>query len=200
MKKTRIKIALATIVSVGLSAPVWAESSPDATGRTNSSMQSDDSRSNPEMNLNRSEAQETQRQSETKPLSMQINPSDYEGKEVISAKGKTIGKIDKLVTKNNGSHTYAVVGVGGIYGIGEKEAVIPINELKQQGDNWSLSSGITEESLKNGLMYEEAEFSAFEIRRPSSMTFPGDSNSNKTDENTKSKPAQPDFQGDETNN
>jgi hypothetical protein len=200
MKKTAISIALASIASFALSAPLWAESVTSDKETTNISTTPNESGSSVEMDRNLSEDKPTEQQPAIERSVVNIYSGDYVGKNVISSKGETIGKIDKLVTNNDGQTIYAVVGVGGFYGIGEKDAAIPVSELMRQGVNWSLSGGITEESLKNGLLYEESEFSAFEIRKPISMTSPKETDSNKPHENTDSMPTKTETQGDQSNN
>jgi hypothetical protein len=198
MKKSVLSIALIAIASVGLSAPLWAE--PVSTNKDSTQMDPSpsDSKSSAEMNLNLSEHEARQQQPATESVAVSINPGDYVGKKVISAKGETIGTIDKLVVKNEGHGTYAVVGVGGFYGIGAKDAAIPLSELNHQGVNWSLSGGITEESLKSGMAYDEADFSAFEIRQPLSTPHPGTTDVNTPSVNTEPMEKQIDDQGEQS--
>jgi hypothetical protein len=200
MKKTAISIALIAIASVGLSAPLWAEPESINSDSTQMAPSPGDSKSSTEMNLNLSEDESVQQQPATESATVNINPGDYVGKNVISAKGETIGTIDKLVVKNEGQGTYAVVGVGGFYGIGEKDAAIPISELNHQGVNWSLSNGITEESLKSGMAYDKADFSAFEIRQPLSIPHPGMTEGNTPSVDTESMQKRNDVQGEQSGN
>jgi hypothetical protein len=172
MKKKAISIALIAIASIGLNAPLWAEPASSNSESSQLVLSPGDSKSSTAMDLNQSEDETVQGQTATESGIANINPGDYVDKKVISAKGETIGTIDKLVVKNDGQGAYAVVGVGGFYGIGEKDAAIPIRELSSQGVNWSLSDGITEESLKSSMAYEKTDFSAFEMRQPLSTPHP----------------------------
>ena len=151
MKKTSIAVAVAALISTGLSNILWADSMS----------------TNKESNIMKHESQtDSERQminqSTGMPNTMAIELKDYKGKEVITSKGDSVGKIDKLVTSRLDNSVYAVVGVGGFLGLGEKDATIPINQLQSRGDKWILSSGVTKDSLKKGMKYEESEFSAFE--------------------------------------
>jgi sporulation protein YlmC with PRC-barrel domain len=101
-------------------------------------------------------------QSTGMPDTAAIELKNYKGKEVITSKGDSIGTIDKLVTYHLDNAAYAVVSVGGFLGMREKNAAIPINQLRSQGDKWVLSSRVTKDSLKRGMKYDKSEFTAFE--------------------------------------
>ena len=143
MNKTSATLAVAALLSIGLSTSVWADN----------------------MSTNNEPAGTSNTMGQSAPMSptAAINPDDYTGKEIITAKGDSVGKIDKLVTSNSDHTVYAVVGVGGFLGLGEKDAAIPINKLQLQGNKWQLAAGITKDSLKQGMKYEKSEFSAFEV-------------------------------------
>ena len=151
MKKTSIAVAVAALLSVGLSTSLWADSM--STNKDTNAM-------TPVSQAN-SESQMIS-QSTGMPDTAAIELKDYKGKEVITSKGDSVGTIDKLVTYHLDNTVYAVVGVGGFLGMGEKDAAIPINQLRSQGDKWVLSSRVTKDSLKKGMKYEKSEFSAFE--------------------------------------
>ena len=140
MNKTYAAIAAAALLSIGLGTSAWAD------------------------NMSADPAADSNTMGQSAPMAntAAINPGDYTGKEIVTAKGDSVGKIDKLVTSNSDHAVYAVVGVGGFLGIGEKDAAIPINKLQLQGNKWQLASGITKDSLKQGMKYEKSEFSAFE--------------------------------------
>ncbi len=146
MNKTPVAVAVAALLSVGLSTTLWADST---------SMNSDSNSTASDMQNNPNSQ-------------MAIDQENYNGKEVITSTGDSVGTIDKLVTSNSDHEVYAVVGVGGFLGIGQKDAVIPVNQLHSQGDKWQLSSDVTADTLKKGKKYEESDFSAFEpIDQPS---------------------------------
>jgi sporulation protein YlmC with PRC-barrel domain len=57
------------------------------------------------------------------------------GAKVKSAQGKDIGEIDQLlVDPQKGSITHAVVGVGGMLGVGETHVVVPWSDVKLSAD------------------------------------------------------------------
>lgn len=170
MNKSPVAIALAAALSLGASAPVLAEmsqtqqdnapSAQEPAGGASSNMQMD---SNTQM---RDESGSTQAQTSTSTrTTTAYDPKEYDGKDVVNAKGHKVGEVEKLVINTGDQQVYAVVGVGGFLGIGEKDVAIPLEQLQPQGDNLALSSGITEDELKNSMKYNESEFSAFEPAR-----------------------------------
>ena len=145
MNKTPVAVAVAALLTAGLSTTLWA----DSTTNSDTNMTAPEGQTNPN--------------SQTA-----ISLKNYNGKEVITSTGDSVGTIDKLVTSNSDHAVYAVVGVGGFLGIGQRNAAIPVTQLHSQGDKWVLSSGVTEDTLKKGMKYQESDFSAFEpIDQPS---------------------------------
>ncbi len=171
MKKSPIAIALAGALTVAMSAPVLAadtdqSSNPSAeqpSGATGSQMEMD---SNTRMNTQESgdagTSAKMDQSTSTGTQTTAYNPEDYDGKDVVNAQGDKVGEVDKLVVSTGDQKVYAVVGVGGFLGIGEKDVAIPLEQLQPQGENLALSSGMTKDELKNSMPYKESEFSAFE--------------------------------------
>ena len=146
MNKTPVAVAVAALLTAGLSTTLWADST-STNGDTN--MTAPEGQTNPNIQTS-------------------ISLNNYNGKEVITSTGDSVGTIDKLVTSNSDHAVYAVVGVGGFLGIGQRDAAIPLNQLHSQGDKWVLSSDVTVDTLKKGMKYEKSDFSAFEpIDQPS---------------------------------
>jgi hypothetical protein len=55
---------------------------------------------------------------------------DIIGTRVKNAQGKDLGEIDQLLIDRHGKVTHAVIGMGGLAGVGEKKVVVPWSELK----------------------------------------------------------------------
>ena len=143
MKKYTSALALAAAVSMSLAtAPSWAAES----------MQSGDS----------------PRQSMTQSQAAAINPGDYIGKVIKTHKGQTIGTIGSLVSKDNDQGVYALVDVSPDLGLGADRVVVPISQLQPQGNQWEVPSDITPAQVSNQMLYDPAQFSAFEAPEPSS--------------------------------
>ena len=171
MKKSPIALALAGILTVAMSAPVLAadsdQSMPSAEQSTGGAA-GNQTEMNSNTQMHRQEGTDTgssanmEQSGSTGTQTTAYNPKDYDGKDVVNAKGDKVGEVDKLVVSTGDQKVYAVVGVGGFLGIGEKDVAIPLEQLQPQGDKLALSSGITEDELKNSMRYKESEFSAFE--------------------------------------
>jgi sporulation protein YlmC with PRC-barrel domain len=83
--------------------------------------------------------------------------SELVGKNVYTASDEKIGDVNDVVTSKSGGEAMAVIGVGGFLGIGEKEAAIPISQLKVQGDK-IVASGATKDSLKQHADYKKDNY------------------------------------------
>lgn len=177
MKKSPIAIALATAMSLGASAPLWAEMSQSqdpAQQPQSQSQQHQDSMGMQQETETRTDMQGSSEtdsgmgtraqieQESTLSTTTAYNREDYDGKDVINAKGDKLGEVEKLVVSTGDQQVYAVIGVGGFLGIGEKEVAVPLEQLQPQGEKLTLTSGITEDELKSSMPYNESEFSAFE--------------------------------------
>ena len=72
---------------------------------------------------------------DTKPPAWKNDAGLHETKDIIgtrikNAAGKDLGEIDQLLIDRNGKVTHAVIGLGGVAGVGEKKVVVPWSELK----------------------------------------------------------------------
>jgi sporulation protein YlmC with PRC-barrel domain len=72
---------------------------------------------------------------DTKPPAWKNDAGLHETKDIIGTRikntaGKDLGEIDQLLIDRNGKVTHAVIGLGGVAGVGEKKVVVPWSELK----------------------------------------------------------------------
>jgi sporulation protein YlmC with PRC-barrel domain len=77
---------------------------------------------------------------------------DLMGKNVVNDRNEKIGKIDDIIISPNPdaklpAASFAVIGVGGFLGIGKKDVVIPMGQLKIQNKQLMLA-GATKDALK----------------------------------------------------
>ena len=77
------------------------------------------------------------------------------GKDVLNEAGDTIGEVEDIVTDQSSNTVYAVVSVGGFLGIGDKNVLVPVDELNVGAENVILMSQSTEEDLKALPAYED---------------------------------------------
>lgn len=120
MKKV-VMAFTATLLSLGLVAGVWAQarsSTDPGTKRTDDTKRVDDA----------------QRQVWT-PDPNGLESSKLIGTKVKGPDGKSIGSIDQLiVSQNDGKVTHAVIGKGGLLGVGETKLVMKWSDVKLQRD------------------------------------------------------------------
>lgn len=76
-----------------------------------------------------------------------MTAGDLEGKEIENADGNEIGEIEKIA-RGPDNQAYAIVAVGGFWGIGDRDVAIPLSDLLVQGDRVTLASGKSEDQLK----------------------------------------------------
>ena len=76
--------------------------------------------------------------------------TDFVGTQVVSKDKQPLGKIANLVFDQSGHIELAVIGIGGLLGIGEKEVAVPFDSLKSEDVNNKhvFSIDLTKEQLK----------------------------------------------------
>lgn len=92
-----------------------------------------------------------------------FTPEEIIGESVENEAGETLGDVDRVVMQNG--EMYAVVGVGGFLGIGEKKVLVPLDRLEISADGATiLLAGATGDSLK----------AMPEVDRESAQDLPGE--------------------------
>lgn len=110
------------------------------------------------------------------------------GKNVVNADGKKVGDIEDFVVENTAGAdgkqiTYAVIGVGGFLGLGEKHVAIPMSELQVSSERIQLSSNMSQDQIKQMPNYDRSRYrsivrntsgdSGTTTRTPAGSTPPG---------------------------
>jgi sporulation protein YlmC with PRC-barrel domain len=104
-----------------------------------------------------------QQRSETErwtPKEGQIEADQLRGSEVRDAQGQEIGTLRKLIIdKEEGKVTHAVIGVGGVLGIGERERVVEWDKLEIRADAQrdEVFATLDRDTLVAAPLYEERE-------------------------------------------
>jgi putative membrane protein len=96
-------------------------------------------------------------QAAVQPTAAQVKAEDVIGAKVVNNKGDKIGSIEDLVIDND-KVQYAVVSVGGFFGIGAKHVAVPIDQLKLGKDQAYLISAETADQLKQMPEYKEGQY------------------------------------------
>ena len=52
------------------------------------------------------------------------------GKPVYNAKNEKVGDVDDLIIAPDSASSYAIIGVGGFLGLGERQVAVPVNHFK----------------------------------------------------------------------
>jgi sporulation protein YlmC with PRC-barrel domain len=69
---------------------------------------------------------------------------DIIGTKVEAPDGKDLGKVDALlIDPRDGKVSHAVIGLGGVFGIGQDKVVVPYSELKMTGHEPGKKARIT---------------------------------------------------------
>jgi sporulation protein YlmC with PRC-barrel domain len=68
------------------------------------------------------------------------------GKPVYNDKDEKVGDVDDLIIAPDSSVSYAIIGVGGFLGLGERQVAIPVNHFKG-GDSRIVLPGATKDAL-----------------------------------------------------
>lgn len=64
------------------------------------------------------------------------------GSKIVNDSGEEIGEVTKVVRGTHGGTTQAVVSIGGLFGIGDKEVLMPLEDLRMEGDKLRAPSDI----------------------------------------------------------
>ena len=78
------------------------------------------------------------------------------GKDVYNEAGDKIGEIEDLIVTPSRALSYAIVGVGGFIGVGERNVAVPVGKFKQQMGKIVLP-GATKEKLMAAPKFEYAK-------------------------------------------
>ena len=81
--------------------------------------------------------------------------SDVIGTEVQNREGETVAEIVDLVKQQGADEIYAVLSVGGFLGIGDKEVLVPLDELEVGQEGEVVMANASEDQLREMPQYEE---------------------------------------------
>jgi putative membrane protein len=98
-----------------------------------------------------------QQQAAAEPMAAPVLAKDVIGTDVVNSNGDQVGEIKDLVIDAN-QVQYAVVSVGGFLGIGDKEVVIPLEQLKLGDDKSYLTTAETVDQLKQMPEYDKDQY------------------------------------------
>jgi sporulation protein YlmC with PRC-barrel domain len=151
MKSTHVAAASGFVLALALAAPALAADQQTQAGEAGKSQHGIE-KSLKESPLGAGTSATGMEQSAQ---SKQKRADKISGTEVVNSAGKKIGEVEKVVRERGTSKDYAVVGVGGFLGIGEKEVTIPLRDLRMEGEHLVAPLASTEKELEARPAYEE---------------------------------------------
>jgi hypothetical protein len=77
-----------------------------------------------------------------------VTVQQLEDMDVVGPDGAEIGEVDEILVDASGTVVAVTVEVGGFLGIGEREAVMMIDQLGLAGDGDDLVSSLTREQIE----------------------------------------------------
>lgn len=89
--------------------------------------------------------------------SMQV--SELEGMTVINMQDEEIGDVQEVVKHNDTGDLYAVITVGGFWGMGGTDIALPLAEMQLEDDQLVFQQTYGEDELENGNEYDEERYS-----------------------------------------
>jgi hypothetical protein len=85
-----------------------------------------------------------------------IGSDKVEGTAVFGAGDRKIGSIERvMIDKISGRVSYAVLGFGGLLGLGNEHYPLPWQSLKYDTDLGGYRTGVTEDQLRGAPRYRE---------------------------------------------
>ena len=78
------------------------------------------------------------------------------GKPVYNDKNEKVGDVDDLIIAPDSSVSYAIIGVGGFLGLGERQVAVPVNRFKNTEGRIVLPDA-TKDALQAMLSFQYAQ-------------------------------------------
>src|SRR5690606_13677443 len=83
-----------------------------------------------------------------------LRASDLIGAPVLNEEGERLGEIKDLIVSREDDVIEAIVGVGGVFGVGEKDIGVPYERLRVSSDGETLFLAMTREQLEAQPAYD----------------------------------------------
>jgi sporulation protein YlmC with PRC-barrel domain len=95
------------------------------------------------------QSHESRAKTVTSDLSM-VDENDVKGAAIRNLQGQKIGSVDHVVMDQaTGRVAFAVVGVGGFLGMGQKEVAVPWNRIQASDQSRSYTLNVDKQALQN---------------------------------------------------
>jgi hypothetical protein len=87
-------------------------------------------------------------QTMTKPATGQWRASKLIGVDVYNQQNEKLGEISELIMTSNGQIAGAIIGVGGFLGMGERDVMVPLNQLRFSNEGSSTTGSANDGDRK----------------------------------------------------
>ena len=85
---------------------------------------------------------------------------DIEGKSVVNQQDEEIGNIDRIVEHKESGDLYAIVSIGGLWGIGDEKVALPLKEIVLEDDQLITSTTYGSDEIEaSAEKYDEENYS-----------------------------------------
>jgi hypothetical protein len=93
---------------------------------------------------------------------MSMRVDELKGMEVENRNGEDIGEVENVVLDPQTNTLHAVLGVGGVLGLGEKSITLQLDEMELRGDKLIALTGMSEKELDSRPAYDASNYRKLE--------------------------------------
>lgn len=94
-----------------------------------------------------------------------MTAAELGGKAVVNRNGEEIGEVERVVRRNEDGRHFAVISVGGFLGIGDRQVLVPLEELRAEGGRLHSTAASTEAELEDQTAYQADMYQQVEGER-----------------------------------
>ncbi len=88
---------------------------------------------------------------------------DLEGESVVNQKDEEIGSISRIVEHKESGELYAIISIGGLWGIGDEEVALPLSEIELKDDQLMTNTTYGSDEIEaSAEKYDEDNYSQFD--------------------------------------
>ena len=84
----------------------------------------------------------------------QMRPDEIVGRKVVNIDDDQLGTLTQVAVRKSDQSLHAVISVGGLLGIFDRQIVVPLDELQPMDGNFLLSTTMTKDELRSRTPYE----------------------------------------------
>lgn len=91
---------------------------------------------------------------------MSQRASELEGRSIANREGEEIGEVQHVAKHNDSGELFAIVSVGGFWGIGATDIALPLNDMQVEDDQLVVSTAYGSDEIEDSSNdYQEDEYS-----------------------------------------